>query len=281
MKKLMLLFATVMTVLSLAACSPSGAKNVSKNEQNTSQSSKDKAAEEAKAKEKRNQEKVTKLIGSATENLTSAAIKSAQDSNDELTDENIKSENSSTIKKLEDRLKLIDTAEKAVKDFQSHATDYDYQRKADTAIKAIKDKNDNDVKTRLLKLYNASVEQAKAAIAAEKAHQEQLLVAQQAREKAAQEEAAQVQTEKEAKAAAEQAQKEQQAAQTTPEASPSGYSTDSSGWAVAAPGYCFISRNKIYHSAVRIPSNFTYTTIAEAEASGARHSQHANGSARP
>jgi predicted small lipoprotein YifL len=290
MKKLMLFLQLIVIILSLTACSSNGAKDLSNSEQNTAQSSKDRAAEEAKSKEKENQEKVIKLITLATVNLTSATIKSAKDSNAELTDESIKSENYVTIKKLEERLILIDTAEKAVKDYQKHATDYDYQRKAAIAIKAIKDKNDNDIKTKLLKLYNTSVEQAKAAVAAEKAHQEQLKAEQQAREKAAQEEAARVQAEKEeqlqvereAKAAAEQAQKEQQeVAQTAPEANSSGYSTDSSGWAVAAPGYCFISRNNIYHSAVRIPGNFTYTTIAAAEASGARHSKQANGSARP
>lgn len=272
---------TAIAFMSLTACSSNKVKDTSEDKQNIAQSSK------VEAKEKENQENVASLIASATKNLTSITISSAKDANAKLTDETTKSNNSAIIKRLEDRLKLINDAEKAVKAFQSHATDYDYQRKADIAIKAIKDKNDDDIKTKLLKSYNTSVEQAKAAVAAEKAHQEQLLAEQQAREKAAQEEAARVQAEKEtqlqadreAKAAAEQAQKEQQEA--TPAANSSEYSTDASGWAVAAPGYCFISRNNIYHSAVKIPNNFTYTTIAAAEASGARHSNQANGSARP
>jgi hypothetical protein len=63
------------------------------------------------------------------------------------------------VKGLNSRLALIKKAQAAVKDYQAHATDANKQKVAQ-AITNLKDKNDQDVRAELQKLFDASNKQA-------------------------------------------------------------------------------------------------------------------------
>lgn len=75
------------------------------------------------------------------------------------------------VKALNARLSLIKKTEAAVKDYQGHATDANKQKVAQEAINNLKDKNDQDVKSQLQKLFDESNKQAQEAAKSAQANQ--------------------------------------------------------------------------------------------------------------
>ncbi|MBR8675197.1 hypothetical protein GRR92_12850 [Lactococcus lactis subsp. lactis] len=73
------------------------------------------------------------------------------------------------VKGLNKRLALIKKTQTAVKDYQTHAMDANKQKAAQEAINNLKDKNDEDVKSELQKLFDESNKQAQAAAKASQA----------------------------------------------------------------------------------------------------------------
>ena len=88
-----------------------------------------------------------------------------------MTDQKEKAKENELVKALNARLSLIKKAEAAVKDYQGHATDANKQKVAQEAINNLKDKNDQDVKSQLQKLFDESNKQAQEAAKSAQASQ--------------------------------------------------------------------------------------------------------------
>lgn len=114
----------------------------------------------AKEKEAAQQKVVATLLATATANPSDNAIKAVNDAVAKLTDQKEKSKDTELVKGLNARLALIKKAQVAVKDYQGHATDANKQKVAQEAINNLKDKNDEDVKAQLQKLFDESNKQA-------------------------------------------------------------------------------------------------------------------------
>ncbi|KST87990.1 hypothetical protein LKF67_2504 [Lactococcus lactis subsp. lactis] len=130
-----------------------------------------KAEQLAKEKEAAQQKQVTTLLATATANPSDNAIKAVNDAIAKLTDQKAKAKDNELVKALNARLSLIKKAEAAVKDYQGHATDANKQKVAQEAINNLKDKNDQDVKSQLQKLFDESNKQAQEAAKSAQASQ--------------------------------------------------------------------------------------------------------------
>lgn len=119
-----------------------------------------KAEKLAKEKETAQQKQVATLLASATANPSDTSIKAVNDAIAKLTDQKEKTKDTDLVKGLNSRLALIKKAQAAVKDYQAHATDANKQKAAQAAITNLKDKNDQDVRAELQKLFDASNKQA-------------------------------------------------------------------------------------------------------------------------
>lgn len=122
-----------------------------------------KAEQLAKEKEAAQQKQVATLLATATANPSDNSIKAVNDAIAKLTDQKEKTKDAELVKGLNNRLALIKKAQTAVKDYQAHATDAEKQKVAQEAINNLKDKNDEDVKSELQKLFDESNKQAQAA----------------------------------------------------------------------------------------------------------------------
>lgn len=122
-----------------------------------------KAEKLAKEKEANQQKQVVALLATATKNPSDTSIKAVNDAIAKLTDQKEKVKDSELVKGLNNRLALIKKAQAAIKDYQAHATDANKQKAAQEAINNLKDKNDEDVKAELQKLFDESNKQAQAA----------------------------------------------------------------------------------------------------------------------
>lgn len=121
------------------------------------------AEKEAKEKEISQQKQVASLLSTATANPSDESIKAVNNAIAKLTDQKEKAKDTDLVKGLNARLVLIKKAQSAVKDYQAHATDANKQKVAQEAINALKDKNDEDVKAQLQKLFDESNRQAQEA----------------------------------------------------------------------------------------------------------------------
>lgn len=121
------------------------------------------AEKEAKEKEISQQKQVASLLSTATANPSDESIKAVNDAIAKLTDQKEKAKDTDLVKGLNERLILIKKAQSAVKDYQAHATDANKQKVAQEAINGLKDKNDEDVKAQLQKLFDESNRQAQEA----------------------------------------------------------------------------------------------------------------------
>lgn len=128
-----------------------------------------KAEKLAKEKEAAQQKEVATLLATATANPSDNSIKAVNDAIAKLTDQ--KAKDNELVKALNARLSLIKKAEAAVKDYQGHATDANKQKVAQEAINNLKDKNDQDVKSQLQKLFDESNKQAQEAAKSAQASQ--------------------------------------------------------------------------------------------------------------
>ncbi|MCT0017682.1 hypothetical protein EFE32_12965 [Lactococcus lactis subsp. lactis] len=131
-----------------------------------------KAEKLAKEKEAAQQKQVATLLASATANPSDSSIKAVNDAIAKLTDQKAKTKDTDLVKELNSRLALIKKAQAAVKDYQAHATDANKQKAAQAAITNLKDKNDQDVRAELQKLFDASNKQAQDAAKAAQAKQD-------------------------------------------------------------------------------------------------------------
>lgn len=122
-----------------------------------------KAEQLAKEKETAQQKQVATLLATATKNPSDASIKAVNDAIAKLTDQKEKTKDAELVKELNNRLVLIKKVQAAVKDYQAHAADANKQKAAQEAINNLKDKNDEDVKSELQKLFDESNKQAQAA----------------------------------------------------------------------------------------------------------------------
>lgn len=125
----------------------------------------------AKEKEAAQQKQVATLLATATANPSDNSIKAVNDAIAKLTDQKAKAKDNELVKALNARLSLIKKAEAAVKDYQGHATDANKQKVAQEAINNLKDKNDQDVKSQLQKLFDESNKQAQEAAKSAQANQ--------------------------------------------------------------------------------------------------------------
>lgn len=125
----------------------------------------------AKEKEVAQQKQVATLLATATANPSDNSIKAVNDAIAKLTDQKEKAKDNELVKALNARLSLIKKAEAAVKDYQGHATDANKQKVAQEAINNLKDKNDQDVKSQLQKLFDESNKQAQEAAKSAQANQ--------------------------------------------------------------------------------------------------------------
>lgn len=130
-----------------------------------------KAEQLAKEKEAAQQKQVATLLATATANPSDNSIKAVNDAIAKLTDQKEKAKDNELVKALNARLSLIKKAEAAVKDYQGHATDANKQKVAQEAINNLKDKNDQDVKSQLQKLFDESNKQAQEAAKSAQANQ--------------------------------------------------------------------------------------------------------------
>ncbi|KSU09729.1 hypothetical protein LMG8526HA_02437 [Lactococcus lactis] len=130
-----------------------------------------KAEQLAKEKEAAQQKQVATLLATATANPSDNSIKAVNDAIAKLTDQKAKAKDNELVKALNARLSLIKKAEAAVKDYQGHATDANKQKVAQEAINNLKDKNDQDVKSQLQKLFDESNKQAQEAAKSAQASQ--------------------------------------------------------------------------------------------------------------
>lgn len=130
-----------------------------------------KAEQLAKEKEAAQQKQVATLLATATANPSDNTIKAVNDAIAKLTDQKEKAKDNELVKALNARLSLIKKAEAAVKDYQGHATDANKQKVAQEAINNLKDKNDQDVKSQLQKLFDESNKQAQEAAKSAQANQ--------------------------------------------------------------------------------------------------------------
>ena len=130
-----------------------------------------KAEKLAKEKEVAQQKQVATLLATATANPSDNSIKAVNDAIAKLTDQKAKAKDNELVKALNARLSLIKKAEAAVKDYQGHATDANKQKVAQEAINNLKDKNDQDVKSQLQKLFDESNKQAQEAAKSAQANQ--------------------------------------------------------------------------------------------------------------
>ena len=130
---------------------------------NAEKAAKAKAEQLAKDKEAAAEKGVASLLSTANQNPSDASVKAVNDAIAKLTDEATKTKDLTTLKAIEARLTLIKKAQAAVKDYQAHATNASKQKAAQTAINALTNKNDADVKAALQKLYDAANKQAQAA----------------------------------------------------------------------------------------------------------------------
>lgn len=130
-----------------------------------------KAEQLAKEKEATQQKQVATLLATATANPSDNSIKAVNDAIAKLTDQKAKAKDNELVKALNARLSLIKKAEAAVKDYQGHATDANKQKVAQEAINNLKDKNDQDVKSQLQKLFDESNKQAQEAAKSAQANQ--------------------------------------------------------------------------------------------------------------
>ncbi|MGV9079197.1 Hsp70 family protein [Lactococcus lactis] len=130
-----------------------------------------KAEQLAKEKEATQQKQVATLLATATANPSDNSIKAVNDAIAKLTDQKEKAKDNELVKALNARLSLIKKAEAAVKDYQGHATDANKQKVAQEAINNLKDKNDQDVKSQLQKLFDESNKQAQEAAKSAQANQ--------------------------------------------------------------------------------------------------------------
>lgn len=128
-----------------------------------------KAVQLAKEKEAAQQKQVATLLATATANPSDNSIKAVYDAIAKLTDQ--KAKDNELVKALNARLSLIKKADAAVKDYQGHATDANKQKVAQEAINNLKDKNDQDVKSQLQKLFDESNKQAQEAAKSAQANQ--------------------------------------------------------------------------------------------------------------
>lgn len=135
------------------------------------QVAKAKAEQLAKEKEAAQQKQVATLLATATANPSDNSIKAVNDAIAKLTDQKAKAKDNELVKALNVRLSLIKKAEAAVKDYQGHATDANKQKVAQEAINNLKDKNDQDVKSQLQKLFDESNKQAQEAAKSAQANQ--------------------------------------------------------------------------------------------------------------
>ena len=125
----------------------------------------------AKEKEVAQQKQVATLLATATANPSDNSIKAVNDAIAKLTDQKAKAKDNELVKALNARLSLIKKTEAAVKDYQGHATDANKQKVAQEAINNLKDKNDQDVKSQLQKLFDESNKQAQEAAKSAQANQ--------------------------------------------------------------------------------------------------------------
>lgn len=130
-----------------------------------------KAEQLAKEKEAIQQKQVVALLATATANPSDTSIKAVNDAIAKLTDQKEKTKDTDLVKGLNSRLALIKKAQAAVKDYQAHATDANKQKAAQAAIINLKDKNDQDVRAELQKLFDASNKQAQDSAKAAQAQQ--------------------------------------------------------------------------------------------------------------
>ncbi|WP_270219755.1 hypothetical protein [Lactococcus lactis] len=130
-----------------------------------------KAEKLAKEKEAAQQKEVATLLATATANPSDNSIKAVNDAIAKLTDQKAKAKDNELVKALNARLSLIKKAEAAVKDYQGHATDANKKKVAQEAINNLKDKNDQDVKSQLQKLFDESNKQAQEAAKSAQASQ--------------------------------------------------------------------------------------------------------------
>lgn len=130
-----------------------------------------KAEQLAKEKEATQQKQVATLLATATANPSDNSIKAVNDAIAKLTDQKEKAKDNELVKALNARLSLIKKAEAAVKDYQGYATDANKQKVAQEAINNLKDKNDQDVKSQLQKLFDESNKQAQEAAKSAQANQ--------------------------------------------------------------------------------------------------------------
>lgn len=130
-----------------------------------------KAEQLVKEKEVAQQKQVAALLATATKNPTDASIKAVNDAIAKLTDQKEKTKDTDLVKGLNSRLALIKKAQAAVKDYQAHATGANKQKTAQAAITNLKDKNDQDVRAELQKLFDASNKQAQDSAKAAQAQQ--------------------------------------------------------------------------------------------------------------
>lgn len=121
-----------------------------------------------KEKETAQQKQVVTLLDTATANPSDNSIKAVNDAIAKLTDQK-KTKDTNLVKGLNKRLALIKKTQTAVKDYQTHAMDANKQKAAQEAINNLKDKNDEDVKSELQKLFDESNKQAQAAAKASQA----------------------------------------------------------------------------------------------------------------
>ncbi|MDT2882400.1 hypothetical protein [Lactococcus lactis] len=128
-----------------------------------------KAKQLAKEKEAAQQKQVATLLATATANPSDNSIKAVNDAIAKLTDQKEKTKDAEMVKGLNNRLALIKKAQAVVKDYQAHAMDANKQKAAQEAINNLKDKNDEDVKAELQKLFDESNNQAQAAAKASQA----------------------------------------------------------------------------------------------------------------
>ncbi|MGF7496654.1 hypothetical protein ABUK63_11810 [Lactococcus lactis] len=128
-----------------------------------------KAEQLAKEKEAAQQKQVATLLATATKNPSDTSIKAVNDAIAKLTDQKEKTKDAEMVKGLNNRLALIKKAQAVVEDYQAHAMDANKQKAAQEAINKLKDKNDEDVKAELQKLFDESNNQAQAAAKASQA----------------------------------------------------------------------------------------------------------------
>lgn len=150
------------------------AQQVAKNKAHDAKVKADKKAKAeklGKEKETAQQKIVSTLLATATVNPSDNAIKAVNDAVAKLTDPKEKSKDTELVKGLNARLALIKKAQAAVKDYQGHATDANKQKVAQAEINNLKDKNDQDVKAELQKLFDASNKQAQDSAKASQAQQ--------------------------------------------------------------------------------------------------------------